>query len=65
VGLVSYLGLGVLVERLRQFRAGGGDIKLVRVNLATERLLRMAGISRLFESYENDHRAVQVYQKAA
>lgn len=65
VRLVSYMGLGVLVERLRQFRACSGDMKLVGVNLSLSRMFRMAGVASLFEAYENETKAVQVFQEAA
>ncbi len=65
VELVSYMGLGVLVERLRQFRACNGDMKLVGINLLLKRMFRMAGVGALFEVYESEAHAVQVYQEAA
>lgn len=65
VRLVSYMGLGVLVERLRQLRACSGDMKLVGVNVSLDQMFRMAGVSSLFETYSNEADAVQVYQQAA
>ena len=62
---ISYMGVGVLVERLRQFRSLSGDLKLVGLNLYTERLFRMVGISDLFETYDTEANAVQVFQEAA
>jgi len=65
VKFVSYMGVGVLVERLRQFRAYGGDMKLCGVNLYTQRLFRMVGISKVFEVCDSEGQAIQVYQEAA
>lgn len=65
VGYLSYLGLGIVIERLRRVRAVKGDIKLVGINLYMERLFRMVGASRLFEIFENEHQAVHGYQEAA
>ena len=65
VGCVSYMGVGVLVERLRQFRALSGDIKLVNINLYCDRLFRMVGVKNLFELYESEAQALQVFQEAA
>ncbi|HOZ46363.1 MAG TPA: STAS domain-containing protein [Candidatus Hydrogenedentes bacterium] len=65
VRLVSWMGLGVLVERLRQCRACGGDLKLVGVNLSLDRMLRQAAVGSVFETYENESNAVHVYQEAA
>jgi stage II sporulation protein AA (anti-sigma F factor antagonist) len=65
VGFVSYMCLGVIVERLRRFRAVKGDIKLVGVNTYMERLFRMVGVTTLFETYEEESEAVSGYQQAA
>jgi anti-sigma B factor antagonist len=65
IRLVSYMGLGVLVERLRQFRACKGDMKLVGINLSLKRMFRMAGIASLFEVYDSETQAIAVYQEAA
>ena len=65
VRFISYMGLGVLVERLRKVRALSGDIKLVGINLYAERLFRMVGVSALFDVYDSESQAVSVYQEAA
>lgn len=65
VRYISFMGLGVLVERLRQLRLQGGDLKLVGVNTYTQRVLRMAGISALFEIHESESQAVQGFREAA
>lgn len=65
VNFVSYLGVGVLVERLRQFRNLRGDLKLSCVNTQTERLMRMAGVQHLFEMHETESQAIQSFREAA
>lgn len=65
VTYISYMGLGVLVERLRQVRRNNGDIKLAGLNLYGERLLRMTGAKNVFERFESESRAVQQYLQAA
>jgi anti-sigma B factor antagonist len=65
VKFVSYMGVGVLVERLRQLRTNGGDMKLAGVNLYTQRLFRMASVHKVFETYESEVQALQAYQEAA
>ncbi len=62
---ISYMGVGVLVERLRQFRSYDGDMKLVGLNLYTQRLFRMTGVTSLFDVYENEADAIRDYQEAA
>ena len=65
VKFISYMGVGVMVERLRPLRAGGGDMRLVGVNLYTERLFRMIGVSNVFEVHQTESQAIQEYRKAA
>jgi len=65
VGFISYMGVGVMVERLRKVRAFKGDIKLVGLNVYAERLLRMVGVTTLFETYDSEGQAVGVFQEAA
>ena len=65
VKFVSYMGVGVLVERLRQLRACGGDLKLTGVNLYTERLFRMVGITNVFETFTTEAQALQAFAEAA
>lgn len=65
VKFISYMGVGILVERLRQFRSNGGDLKLAGLNLYAERLFRMIGVTTLFETYPDEEQALKVYQKAA
>lgn len=65
VRFVSYMGVGVLVERLQSMRKASGDIKLVGLNLYTERLFRMVGVGSLFDIHESEAQAVGLFQKAA
>ncbi len=65
VRFISYMGVGVLVERLRKVRSFNGDIKLVAINLYTERLFRMVGVTTLFDTYETETNAIGVFQEAA
>lgn len=65
VRFISYMGVGVLVERLRKLRALDGDLKLVGMNLYAQRLFRMVGVSSLFETYESESQAIGQFQKAA
>ncbi|MCC6152825.1 MAG: STAS domain-containing protein [Candidatus Hydrogenedentes bacterium] len=65
VRFISYMGVGVLVERLRKLRALSGDLKLVGMNLYAQRLFRMVGVSALFDSYENETQAIGQFQEAA
>jgi len=65
VKFVSYMGVGVLVERLRQLRSANGDLKLTGVNLYTERLFRMVGVTNVFDTFSTEAQAVQAFAEAA
>lgn len=65
VKFVSYMGVGVLVERLRQLRSASGDLKLTGVNLYTERLFRMVGVTNVFDTFATEALAVQAFAEAA
>ena len=65
VKFISYMGVGVMIERLRPLRTRGGDMKLVGVNLYTERLFRMVGVQNIFDIYANEPRAIEGFREAA
>lgn len=65
VKFISYMGVGVLVERLRQFRAYGGDMKLAGLNMYGERMFRMLGVTKVFDSYATEPQAVEAFKEAA
>ncbi len=65
VQFISYMGVGVLVERLRQCRNNQGDMKLVGINLYAERLFRTVGVTKLFQTFESENQALHAYQDAA
>lgn len=65
VKFVSYMGVGVLVERLRQVRAYNGDLKLSNVNMYTQRLFRMSSVTKLFSMFASEPDAIQAFRAAA
>jgi anti-sigma B factor antagonist len=65
VKFTSYLGVGVLVERVRQLRAYNGDLKLCNVNTYTQRLFRMSAVTKVFATFASEPEAIQAFRKAA
>lgn len=65
VTFVSYMGVGVLVEGVRQMRKGGGDLKLSEVNVYTQRLLRMCSVNKLFATFASEPEAIAAFRMAA
>ncbi len=65
VAFVSYMGVGVLVERLGQLQAVKGDLKLACLSVYMRRLLRLMGLSHVFNCYETELQAIQGCTKQA
>ena len=53
VKFISYMGVGVLVERLRQFRSYDGDLKILNPNNYVRRLMRMTGVAEMFVTLDD------------
>lgn len=58
VRFITYQGIGVMVQRLREVRALKGDIKLVGMNLYAQRLFKMVGVTALFDAFETETQAI-------
>ena len=65
VQYLSYLGIGILIERLRQLHKQGGDLKIVGANVYAQRIFRMAGVSAILRTYESEASAIQGMRQAA
>ena len=61
---ISYMGVGILVERLIQFRKKDGDMKLVNPQFYTESLMRMTDVTSLFDIYDTEVDAIREYREA-
>ncbi len=55
---INYMGVGTLLERLRQLRRLSGDLKLAGLNRVTRKALSMVGASKVFETYDTEDDAV-------
>jgi len=55
---INYMGVGTLLERLRQVRKQSGDLKLARLNRVTRKAISMVGASKVFETYETEEGAI-------
>lgn len=62
---ISYMGIGVLMERRRQLRRLGGDMKLVGLNLFVQRAFHMASVTALFCICDSEAQAVEGFREAA
>lgn len=62
---ISYLGVGVLLERMRQLRKLGGDLRLSGTTLCVRRTLDMASVTPLFVVCESESQACDSFREAA
>lgn len=50
---INYMGIGVLIERLKKIRSCGGDIKLVGMSSYVRNFFNQVGIADVFDSFES------------
>jgi anti-sigma B factor antagonist len=55
---INYMGVGTLLERLRQVRKLSGDLKLAGLNRVTRKCLSMVGASKVFDIFGTEEEAV-------
>lgn len=55
-------GIGELVSGFTTTRSRGGALKLLALPKRVEELLRMTGVSRIFEIHEDEARAVRSFE---
>jgi len=58
VRLISYRGVGVMVEMLSLLRSMKGDLKLSGMNLQGSRLMDKIGVAHVFERYDLEQAAI-------
>ena len=54
VSHIGYQGLGTLVERLRQARSRGGDVKLCLQSSYVRKMFEVVGASKIFETFDSE-----------
>jgi anti-sigma B factor antagonist len=65
---VSYIdsgGIGTLVSLFTSARSAGGDIKLANLTKRVGDLLQITKLITVFESYDDEHKAVDAFGSAA
>jgi anti-anti-sigma factor len=61
VPMIDSSGIGLLVRFLAATKRHGGSLKLVSPSSFAEKTLRMVGVLRLFEIFQDDERAVESF----
>lgn len=61
VSHIGYLGLGTLVERLRQARSRGGDVRLCLQSSYVRKMFDVVGASNVFRTYDSEWDALESF----
>lgn len=61
---IDFIGLGILIERLRRIRALDGDLKLVGLNPYILKLFRKTGVNKLIDTYDDTIDALRSFETA-
>lgn len=61
VSHIGYTGLGTLVERLRQARSRGGDVRLCLQSNYVRKMFEVVGASNVFETYDSEWAALESF----
>jgi anti-sigma B factor antagonist len=63
VGQIDSSSVGMIVAKAKVVRAGGGDMKLIRLTNRTQRLLSMMKLTPVFETFEDEDAAVRSFAR--
>lgn len=61
VGMIDSSGIGLLVRVLATAKERGGNLKLVQPSKFAVQTLRLVGVLRLFEVFDDDDKAVESF----
>ena len=61
---ISYTGIGVLVQGLRQARSMGGDVRLASLDNSLAKSFSCAGALPIFQSFETESEALRSFAPA-
>jgi len=59
LGFADSTGLGVLIDALKQARAAGGDVLLLRLTPEVRTIIELTRLQEVFEVYEDENAALQ------
>lgn len=61
VPMIDSSGIGLLVRSLASAKQQGGNVKLVQPSTFAVKTLKLVGVLKLFEVFEDDNQAVQSF----
>jgi anti-sigma B factor antagonist len=64
VTYIDSFGVGVIAAKYVSVRRKGGNVKLLRLSPRSQRVMRIAGLLKIFESFENEEEALSSFAPA-
>jgi anti-sigma B factor antagonist len=64
VTYIDSFGVGVIAAKYVSVRRKGGDVKLLRLSPRSQRVMRISGLLKIFESFENEDDALNSFAAA-
>lgn len=64
VTYIDSFGVGVIAAKYVSVRRKGGDVKLLRLSPRSQRVMRISGLLKIFESFENEDEALNSFAAA-
>lgn len=64
VTYIDSFGVGVIAAKYVSVRRKGGDVKLLRLSPRSHRVMRISGLLKIFESFENEQEALNSFAPA-
>jgi anti-sigma B factor antagonist len=64
VTYIDSVGVGVIAAKYVSVRRKGGDVKLLQLSPRSHHVMRISGLLKIFESYEDEHAALSSFASA-
>lgn len=65
VTYIDSFGVGVIAAKYVSVRRKGGDVKLLQLSARSQRVMRISGLLKIFESFENEEQALNSFAPAS
>jgi len=64
VTYIDSFGVGVIAAKYVSVRRKGGDVKLLRLSPRSRRVMRISGLLKIFQSFDNEEEGVKSFRTA-
>jgi len=62
VTYIDSFGVGVIAAKYVSVRRKGGDVKLLRLSARSRRVMRISGLLKIFQSFDNEEEGVKSFR---